>query len=74
MELYVNGALHDRLSIEPGWRQYNVNIPARLFRSGLNAVTFRYGHTVAPAQVVPENSDTRTLAVAFDYLTLRRAH
>jgi hypothetical protein len=33
-------------------------------------VTFRYGYAIAPASVIPGSSDTRTLAVAFDYLVL----
>jgi hypothetical protein len=73
VDVYVNGAVADRLTLEPGWAQYRLTLPARLFRTGLNAVTFRYGYAIAPARVIPGSTDTRALAVAFDYVALRRA-
>ncbi len=69
----VNGTRHDRLALEPGWAQYRMKLPARLFRAGLNVVTFEYGYAVAPARVIAGSTDPRTLAVAFDYVALRRA-
>lgn len=69
----VNGTPHDRLELTPGWAQYQVRLPARLFRTGVNAVTFEYGYATAPDRVIPGSTDTRTLAVAFDYMALRRA-
>ena len=50
-----------------------MKLPARLFRAGLNVVTFEYGYAVAPARVIAGSTDPRTLAVAFDYVALRRA-
>lgn len=70
--VYVNGTPHGRLRLEPEWAQYELTLPASLFRPGLNEVSFRYGYAVAPAKVVPGSTDTRTLAVAFDYVALRR--
>lgn len=49
---------------------YRIPLRASSFRNGLNTVTFRYGYAIAPASVIPGSSDTRTLAVAFDYLVL----
>ena len=71
--VYVNGTPHRRLALEPEWAQYELTLPASLFRRGLNEVTFRYGYAIAPAKVIPGNIDTRTLAVAYDYVALRRA-
>jgi hypothetical protein len=71
--VYVNGRLGGRLTLEPAWARYHVNLPAALFRSGLNAVTFKYGHMASPARVIPGSGDTRMLAVAFDSVTLRAA-
>jgi hypothetical protein len=71
--VHVNGTLHGLLTLEPEWAQYELTLPARLFRPGLNAVTFRYGYAIAPTKVIPGSADTRTLAVAFDYVALRRA-
>ena len=69
----VNGVLHERLTLEGGWTQYLLKLPANRFRTGLNGVTFKYGYAVPPARVIGGNADTRTLAVAFDYVALRRA-
>jgi hypothetical protein len=71
--VYVNGALHERLTLERGWTQYELKLPANVFRAGLNTVTFKYGYAVSLARVSPGSSDTRTLAVAFDYVALRQA-
>jgi hypothetical protein len=71
--VYVNGVLHERLTLEREWTKYELQLPAKLFRTGLNEVTFKYGHAVSPARVIPGSSDSRTLAVAFDYVALRRA-
>jgi hypothetical protein len=71
--VHVNGTPHGRLTLEPEWAQYELALPASLFRPGLNEVTFRYGYAIAPTKVIPGSADTRTLAVAFDYVALRRA-
>jgi hypothetical protein len=71
--VYVNGTAHGRLALEPEWAQYELPLPASLFRPGLNEVTFRYGYAIAPTKVMPGNTDTRILAVGFDYVALRRA-
>lgn len=71
--VYVNGALHERLTLARGWTQYKLKLPASLFRTGLNQVTFKYGYAIEPAKVIPGSVDTRRLAVAFDYVALRRA-
>jgi hypothetical protein len=68
----VNGALQDRLTLTPGWGEYRLRIPARAFRVGLNGMTFKYGYAREPAKVIAGNADTRKLAVAFDYVALRR--
>ena len=66
----VNGARRITLVLDPEWAVYRIPVRASSFRSGLNTVTFRYGYAIAPASVIPGNADTRTLAVAFDYLAL----
>jgi hypothetical protein len=70
LRIDVNGRAHDTLALDPDWRVYRVAIPAASFRRGRNTITFRYGYTVRPAAVVPGSVDTRTLAVAFDYLRI----
>jgi hypothetical protein len=71
--VYVNGRLGGRLTLERTWAQYQLKLPVTLFRTGLNAVTFKYGYAVSPARLIPGSADTRMLAVAFDYVTLRQA-
>ena len=66
----VNGAIQRTLVLTPSWAVYRVPMPATAFRTGRNTVTFRYGYARTMASVVPDSRDTRTLAVAFDYLTL----
>ena len=69
----VNGVPQGRLTLEPRWQQYRLRIPARVLRAGLNAMTFTYGYAVEPDKVIPGSADPRKLAVAFDYIALRRA-
>ena len=71
--VYVNGTPAGRLTLGPEWTQYELPLSAHLFRPGLNEVGFRYGYAIAPAKVVPGSTDTRTLAVAFEHVALRRA-
>jgi hypothetical protein len=66
----VNGVLRERLVLKPEWAVYRVSLPATAFRSGRNVLTFEYGHTVVPARDFSRSTDTRMLAVAFDYLAL----
>jgi hypothetical protein len=66
----VNGAPRVTLVLDPEWAVYRIPLRASSFRNGLNTVTFRYGYAIAPASMIPGSSDTRTLAVAFDYLVL----
>lgn len=67
----VNGAFHDRVTLERGWGVYRLRLPSRALRSGLNRLTFTYGYAKAPVDVIPGNADTRSLAVAFDWVALR---
>jgi len=71
--VYVNGILQDRLTLEPRWRQYQVRVTGGVLRAGLNRVTFKYGRVAEPAKVIPGSTDGRRLAVAFDYVAVRRA-
>ena len=66
----VNGAPRVTLVLDPEWAVYRIPVPASSFRNGLNTLTFKYGYAIAPASVIPGSSDTRPLAVAFDYLAL----
>jgi hypothetical protein len=73
VSVYVNGTLRDRLVLTPAWAVYRVSLPAAVFRSGRNTLTFEYSHAAVPARAFSGSSDTRTLAVAFDYVALTPA-
>jgi hypothetical protein len=66
----VNGRRLGTLTLGPEWTVYRMPVPAASLQRGRNTVTFTYGYALAPASIVPGNTDTRTLAVAFDYLSL----
>jgi hypothetical protein len=68
--LYVNGEFRTTFVLDPEWKVYRTLLRASAFRPGLNTITFRYAYAVAPSRVHAGSSDTRTLAVAFDYLAL----
>ena len=71
VSVYVNGILQERLTLEGRWRQYQMRLPAGDLRAGLNVISFKYSHVAQPAKVLPGSSDSRRLAVAFDYVALR---
>jgi len=66
----VNGRPAGTLALEPDWTVYRLPVAAGSFGPGRNTLRFTYGHTIVPAAVIAGSTDTRTLAVAFDYLAL----
>jgi hypothetical protein len=71
VQIFVNGALLGALELEGGWHTYQLDLPPSSLRLGVNSIGFRYGYTASPAQAIPGSTDTRRLAVAFDYLTVQ---
>ncbi|NLE77216.1 MAG: hypothetical protein GX605_10765 [Chloroflexi bacterium] len=50
----VNGQrLPDTLTLQAGWGEYGLDVPASALRSGLNVVTLRFAHLTAPRDVLP---------------------
>jgi hypothetical protein len=56
------------ISLENQWKEYMIYIPKKYWNPGINELKFRYAYAISPAQVLPGNPDTRTLAVCWHYL------
>jgi hypothetical protein len=69
--LRINGVLIANLTMDAGVREYGFDVPGRVLRRSLNAVTFDYGYARAPREV-KVSDDTRRLAVLFDYIYLEQ--
>ncbi|MBI5033100.1 MAG: hypothetical protein HZB51_21485 [Chloroflexi bacterium] len=55
MRVYMNGQIVDQFSLDHGWKDYTIMIPAKTVRSGLNNLTFRFDHAYRPRDVTPAN-------------------
>jgi arylsulfatase A-like enzyme len=71
VELAVNGVSLSTVTLERGLRSYRLPIPGGVLVAGLNTVDFRFAYAVSPLD--HGAGDTRTLAAAFDVLTVGRS-
>jgi hypothetical protein len=72
VRVYVNDRHLENLVLnDDQWQAFSLNLPASLLSPGLNTFRFVYSYAVSPANVLPNNRDPRTLAVAFDFIRLR---
>jgi len=50
----VNGQeVPGEVRLEPGWKEYTLDVPAGSLRYGLNNISFRFAHLDAPRDVLP---------------------
>jgi hypothetical protein len=71
IKVYVNERFIGELEVEAGgWRSYALRVPYIYLTAGVNAFRFVYRCAAVPAQVLPESTDLRSLAVAFDFIAL----
>jgi len=71
VNVFLNGKLLDTLSLlKKEFSVCKIKIPANVIRTGVNHLNFSYGYTGRPSELIPESTDTRDLAVAFNYLSL----
>jgi arylsulfatase A-like enzyme len=68
VELVVNGVSVSTVTLERGLRSYRLPIPGGVLVAGLNTVDFRFAYAASPLDHGAE--DSRTLAAAFDVLTV----
>jgi len=71
VKVFLNGELLSELELEEGWHTYSLDLPHSYLRHGVNSIRFLYRYTASPAKVIPGSTDSRRLAVAFDYLALQ---
>jgi Predicted GTPase or GTP-binding protein len=74
VKITMNGHPVSELSLTANWAPYRVDIPSTVTRYGLNELTLHSSHLASPQDVLPENSDQRTLAVAVDYVKLEHVN
>ena len=67
----LNGSLLGRRPLEGGRQVVELAVPGERWRTGENLLVFDFAYAVAPAAVDPSSGDRRSLAVAFDRLSLR---
>ena len=61
----LNGHLLGQVTLPNGWSEQSFPAPARLWVVGANSLAFDFGHAVAPADLDPQATDQRALAVSF---------
>ncbi len=70
IKIYVNGSYVSKVTVSGVWDIYTVEIPAKYWREGRNAVLFRYNYLASPVEVF-DQGDPRDISVAFAYLKLK---
>ena len=70
MTLSINGTQVGTVTMPFEWRDYAFDAPAKLWREGLNTLTFTFGRVTIPATLGPPFSDPRPLAVAFESVSI----
>ncbi|MFV2073748.1 MAG: sulfatase-like hydrolase/transferase [Thermoanaerobaculales bacterium] len=67
VEVLVGGGVSIGFALEPGWREYEIELPAASLRPGSNWIEFVAAHSWVPSERVGSNDD-RPLAVAWDWI------
>ena len=70
MTLSINGTPVSTATMTFEWRDYAFDAPARLWREGLNTLTFTFSRVTIPATLGPPFSDPRPLAVCFESVAI----
>ncbi|MEJ2560416.1 MAG: hypothetical protein P8186_30190 [Anaerolineae bacterium] len=55
-------------SLREGWQVVEAMLPESALRQGLNTLTLRFDHAIAPSDVLPDVPDDRPLAAAVDWV------
>lgn len=69
LSVAVNGREIGGTVLEPGFHDYSLPLPDGAVGAGLNRVEIRFSWTAVPADHLPGNTDQRTLAAAFDWVS-----
>jgi hypothetical protein len=68
LKVFVNGKQASNFQMSDSLQQYHVFVPGDFWRSGINEIRFDYGYTAIP-QKISASTDTRELAVFFDWIS-----
>jgi Interleukin-like EMT inducer len=60
LELGVNGQPFKPLTLNPGWKEYELVIPRDMLHPGLNELTWQFGYLVRPSEALPPKYDIGT--------------
>jgi hypothetical protein len=74
VSVFVNTRAAGTVTLSPGWGLYGVFAPADTWQEHDNVITLDFAYTFVPAEREPGSTDTRTLAVAFDYVEVGVAY
>lgn len=69
----LNGERFAEFELDAAAADYALPLPPARVKPGWNQVEFEYGWTAVPADVVPDSTDRRALAVAFESVRLLRS-
>ncbi len=72
IDVWINDTMVESLPLNPGIREYRIDVPAAAIRRGFNEVRFRYEWVASPRSLGVSN-DPRELAVRFERISLIRA-
>ena len=69
LTLSLNGQPLDIVSsLREGWQVVEITLPGSKLRQGLNTLTLRFDHAIAPSDVLHDVPDDRPLAAAVDWV------
>jgi hypothetical protein len=67
----VNGKTASSIKLSSGYRIYQLPVPKRYFKEGVNELRFVLSYAYPPAEVIRGSKDGRKLGAAVDYLVFR---
>ena len=62
----LNEQYVDLVTLQQGWQEYQLSLPANALKVGINRLEFEYAYTWVPAELNPASTDRRRLAVLWD--------
>ncbi len=74
LRVTVNGRKIGEAVLASGFRDYSFPLPKGVTGPGMNRVELKFSWTAAPADRLPGNTDQRTLAAAFQWVSFGSPH
>jgi arylsulfatase A-like enzyme len=72
LRLLLNGNLLKAIRLRHGPQRLKIELPDELLRVGMNQLKIGYSNVQQPSEVLPDSSDPRELAVAWDWMRVER--